>query len=53
MIGIGWLLVCAILGMVLVMFSRPGGILETVGATLAIASIFAIPVGYALGTFTP
>lgn len=53
MTDIGWLLALACIGMILVMISRPGGILETVGATLAIASIFAIPVGYALGTFTP
>lgn len=45
-----WLLVTAVIGMATVMVSRPNGIMEMVGGSLAVASILAIPAGVALGT---
>lgn len=45
-----WLLVTAVIGMATLMVSRPGGIMEMIGGSLAVASILAIPVGVALGT---
>ncbi len=45
------LLALACVGCVMLLAGRDGGVMQTAGAILALASVLAIPVGHAMGTF--
>lgn len=44
------LLAISALGCLLLLVGRDGGVVQHVGATLALAGLLAIPVGHAMGT---
>jgi hypothetical protein len=52
MTGPEHLLVLCLVGLLMLWRSRPGGLAEEVGGVLVLASILALPVGYAMGCFT-